>query len=215
MNFGFHWKREWVTPELLQAVGTIVLEWAMIDNEVTDMCKTFWSLERRGEVLPRAFDKRIDLLNERGLKLFADFPEELHVWKWFVQRIKTLNGRRDAVAHGVPGRITLRDKQQKDIRTFDGVLVEHPSKDTKLIPLSIGQIAQLADDIVRLHDEIGNVRYAFSNAVSVSTPNMEVRTNINDVMVLLTHENRPKLHQQERIPASAKLKPKDSKSALS
>ena len=38
----FHWERKNITPRILMAVGSITLDWAMIDDDVTKMVQYFW-----------------------------------------------------------------------------------------------------------------------------------------------------------------------------
>jgi hypothetical protein len=144
----FEMRAENITPQLLINIGLITLNWAMIDNQITDILDHFWLEKHPQEKMPRAFDKRIEHLQECATDLYGKRdPGELRIFKWYAQRLKDANGLRDCIAHGMPGKIT------KPGATFEGLMVPKPSHPTKYIPMTPNAIAQLT---VRLRELLGN-----------------------------------------------------------
>ena len=154
----FHWERSAITQRLISAVGVITLEWAMIDPEVTNMVQTFWLTDRPSEKIPRSFDKRSDILKDYTDTLYASDKDEWLVFRWFLQRLKMANGNRDAIAHGLPGTITQHG------RTYKGLMVPFPSKETGFVPMSTDAIVELADTLIALNAEARQVSRALWNA---------------------------------------------------
>lgn len=143
----FHWKLSDITPELLMAVGAVTLNWAQADNSITQILQIFWANDRPNERMPRSFDKRVDNLVEFVEPLLASEPDELRVFRWYIQRLRDANGKRDSISHGIPGTIT------KNGRTFQGLMVPHPSKRTIHIPLPPDDISDVAKTIGGLWEE--------------------------------------------------------------
>ena len=152
----FRWARKDITPPLLMAVGSIILDWAMIDNEVTKMVNLFWHKKHPGEKIPQPFDKRIRHLRDFADTVYADEPDEWIVFRWYLQRLKDANGKRDAIAHGMPGMIT------KGKRKYRGLMVPHPSKPTTYVPMTVKDVVRLSETILTLHAETSTISRALS-----------------------------------------------------
>ena len=188
---GFRWTIESITPRLLQTVGYIILEWSMIDHEVTRMCELFWFNAHPGEKLSRRFDRRVtilkDFVKELYTKEYPNEPDEYRIFAWYLQRLKTSNGKRDALAHGLPGTIT------EGRRKFEGLMVPEPSRNARFVQMSLTDIDKLAEEMRNLHIETIQVSTAISKAQAAASPNKSAGL-IDGVWTQLTKENRsPKL----------------------
>jgi hypothetical protein len=75
----FEWQFEWVTPELREAVGTVTLEWAMLDAKFTDLCRSFWHPNEGRIRLPRAFDLRAKFIQENVANIYM--PRSQMNWR--------------------------------------------------------------------------------------------------------------------------------------
>jgi len=143
---------------MLSAVGTITLEWAFIDAEVTYMCQSFWSNQHPGQMMPRSFDKRSEYLKLYAVTLWRDEPSKQKGFDKYMQRVKTANGKRDDVCHGVPGQITRRG------RRYFGLRIVHPSQATRYPDMTVDQLERLAEELGHLAAETINVRVEFDKA---------------------------------------------------
>lgn len=185
-----------MTPDLLMAVGAVVLEWAMIDDAVTKTLELFWFHHRPEERIPRSFDRRVGHLLEFGDALYANEysneVEERRLFRWFIQRLRTANGRRDDIAHGIPGTITIGKK-----RPAKGLRIPFPSRLHRYVFVKLEHVKALAIELQQLHVECTNVSSALWAAFTASLPNRRSWSDRNGVWTLLTKENR-----QYRMPSS-------------
>lgn len=188
----FHWQRQDVTPRLLLAVGAVTLEWAMIDFEIIRMVQAYWADKCPGKQIPRAFDKRIAFLRNLGDSVYGDEPDEWIVFRWFLQRLKTSNGRRDAIAHGLPGKIT------KGKRTYRGLMVPRSSGAPRYVPMTTVEIEHLAETFRDLLIETSLVAHALSLAYVAASPNRRQYSQVRGKWTRLTKDNRdhmlPRFH---------------------
>jgi hypothetical protein len=99
-----------MTPRLLSAIGSAVIYWAMIDHRIIEVCEFAWRTSHPGERVPRSFDIRIAGLKEIAASIYKNEPDEYRIFSWYVQRLRTLNGRRDDLAHGLPGKVTKKGR---------------------------------------------------------------------------------------------------------
>jgi hypothetical protein len=162
-EISFHWKAEWITPRLVTSIGRLVLEWSGIDHEVTRMCQGFWLRKYGDQGIPRSFDRRSVELKGYAAELYANEPDEYRVFSWYLQRLRTINGKRDDIVHGMPGKVT------KGGREFEGLMVPFPSRPTKFIPMAIQDIEQVLEELRSLHIETGQVAYAIYIAAQVAS----------------------------------------------
>ncbi len=162
----FHWQATDETPELLMMVGAITLTWSRIDDQITQMLLPFWFDDRPTQGIPRSFDRRIGALVEIVSPLYANEPDELRQFQWYVQRLRNANGQRDQIAHGIPGTIT------KNGRTFWGLVISFPSRETKYISKSIASIEKLVKSLYDLHFETVQVHYALIALRNASSGNV-------------------------------------------
>ena len=179
----FHWQRKDITPRLLMAVGAVTLQWAMIDAEITKMVQLFWFRQNPNRPPPRSFDRRIKNLLVFAATLYTDEPDEHLVFKWYAQRLKTANGLRDDITHGIPGKIT------KSSHTYDGLMVPKPSGSTKYVPMKVGDIESLAHELTELHRETIEVSGALWAAQAASSPDIKVWQD-RGAWTRLTKDNR-------------------------
>lgn len=186
----FSWRPEFLTTQLVQDVGSIVLTWAWIDHEISRMCQMFWLKEHPEERLPQSFDTRANILKIFAKALYVPRePAEYRIFVWFIQRIKAANGKRDDLAHGIHGLIT------KNGRTREGLLVPHPSRKTDYIPMTAAQIGKFNEELSTLNREVKWVGLAFSQAVQATSPHKSFGL-IDGVWTQDTWDNRsPKLPQ--------------------
>lgn len=193
----FHWRHDWITPRLLTAVGAVVLEWAMIDQQITDMCGRFWFNKYPGQRIPRAFDKRSTELLARAKELYAQEPDECRIFAWYIQRLKTLNGKRDDLCHGTPGRVA-----KDDGKFYDCLMVPFPSRATKYERMTVDDIERLLNDLKNLSRETGTVSWAFSEALDASSGNKSIWREPGG-WTLVTMDNRsPRLPRENPPPAT-------------
>ena len=177
------------------AVGSITLDWAMIDHDVTNMVQYFWHEKNPGETIPRPFDKRIRHLRGFADTVYADEPDEWIVFRWYLQRLKTANGKRDAIAHGMPGIIT------KGKRNYRGLMVPYPSKPTEYVPMTIKDLLGLVDTLSHLHAETATVSSALWAAQAASSPNKHF-SQVRGKWTRLTKENRSPMLPRDHLPPS-------------
>lgn len=191
----FEWRQEYVTPELLCNVGAIVIKWAWLDHEVTAMCDLFWVEAHPEQKLPQSFGARANILQQFGEHLYlAREPEEYRLLAWFLQRSKTVWGKRDDLAHGRFGMITRRG------RTCEGFQIPVPGGNTKYIPMSREKIAALSLEIDNLLRESHQVSHALYLARVASSSQQTQRTLIDGVWMQLTWENRSPKLPRENLP---------------
>ena len=197
-SVSFQWSIDVITPRLQQAVGSISLYWALIEWQFIRICEDFHRLIDENEKLPRAFDRRADIVLDDARSFYAkeypDEPSEFRQFSWFMQRLKSANGRRDAVIHGMPGKVT------KNGRTYDGIHVPFPSQSAKQVSISLEDIYRLDVEIWQLYAETCRVSLATSRAISAASPDTIVEQT-PDGYVQLTKANRsPKLAQEPPPP---------------
>jgi hypothetical protein len=205
----FQWQASEQTPELLGAIGLIITTWARIDWRVTQTLEPFWLGAKPNDQMPRSFDQRITNLEELATPVFKSAPSDLRTFLWFLQRLKTANGQRDSVTHGIVGQIT------KNNRTYYGIMIPHPSKKTKYPWFSLEQIHKLGARLSDLEMEIGAVSGVLSDARNASTPGFRA-WRIGDGWLKPGAENyTPNLPQDHRPPATflpeLQTKPDDKK----
>lgn len=196
---GFHWSIDVITPRLKQEVGSIVLYWALIEWQFTEICERFWRESNPGrEKLPPRFDRRAAILLDQVKAFYAkeypDEPEEFRQFAWFMQRLKTANGKRDALVHGLPGVASING------RKFPAIETRYPSEDAKYVQMSLDDIGNLDLEIWRLYAETCKVSRALNRALDAASPNKS-RQLVGGEYVLLTKQNRdPKLPRETPPP---------------
>jgi hypothetical protein len=189
----FHWQASEQTPELLTAVGLVTLTWARIDWTITNILELFWRDNKAGQPMPRSFDQRIAYLEEFLTPLYHTEPDELRTFLWYLQRLKTANGNRDDVAHGIVGKIT------KGSRTYSGLMVPFPSKETKYPAFNLDQIKKLGRRLEDLETETAHVSSALREVREASLPNIRVWRD-PDGWLRPTMENRTRRLPRKHLP---------------
>lgn len=193
----FEWQYEYLTPQLINYVGFIVIKWAWLDHEITRMCETFWFNTHPDDRLPQSFSNRADILQQFAADLYLTRePEEYRVFAWYLQRVRTVNGKRDDLAHGQHGKITKRG------RTYEGLAVPSPGGNVKYIPMSIRAIENLVREIDDLLRESSAVSWALYRARAAAAPNEKHRELVDGVWTLLTWDNRSPKLPRWRLPPS-------------
>ena len=91
---------------------------------------------------------------------------------------------RDAIAHGQPGEISTGKK------TYVGLMVPKPSRKTKYVPLPVGHIKKLANQVDSLQNEARWVNSALGQTKSAYDPNVVQHNMIDGVWTRLTTANR-------------------------
>lgn len=162
------WSRDAITPELITAVGIVTLEWARVETTLTRMLLTLMGNRRVTERPPFPFDNRMRLMAELGGALFQRDEEEQRLFRWFVARVKNLNGLRDSITHGVPGVLTVNG------RTSPGLFLLKPSGKVMGIPMTQKAVEILGTRLLQLGDEAGAVYSAIIAALNASTPGLQV-----------------------------------------
>jgi len=189
-DFQFHADFNTITPRLEAAVGRVILEWAVIDDCITQLCHTFWCEAHPNDAVPRPFDKRSKAAKSFAKIMYLDRlkePDEWVTFAWYIQRLRNLNDKRDDIAHGHPGRITVAGK------SFDGLMIPRPWRKTRFEKQSLSDIEQLGEDLRRIRAETLEVSYAFYQAHAASSPNKQAWQDQNG-WKQVTKENRsPKL----------------------
>lgn len=189
----FHWQQSDMTPELLELIGWVTIQWSIIDNEVTRILEPFWLKNTPNERMPRSFDKRIQHLTDSVRPLYADEPEEERTFLWFVHRLKDVNGRRDQLAHGIPGTI------KKGRREYVGLMVPFPSNRTKYVPMSLAQIKKLASALTQIRHETWQVGSAINAVLAASSGNRSVWRD-PDGWTRITMDNRSPMLPRDHPP---------------
>ena len=157
-----------MTPELLQTVGEIIVYWAMIDDQITRILGPFWFDHHPEERMPRSFDRRINRLVDILTPMYVYEPDEYRIFKWYVHRLKTANGQRDDISHGIPGSFTRKG------RTLTGLMVPFPSRKTKYVPQSLKNIKALSKTLQALQSETVYVSLALGAVRDASLPDIRV-----------------------------------------
>ena len=67
----FTWRRDAINDELKIAVGSIILDWALIDDEITTMLSLFWTTANPNTEMPISLDRRIDELLTFGREFMS------------------------------------------------------------------------------------------------------------------------------------------------
>ncbi len=192
----FHWMRKSITAELLQAVGGVTLWWAMVDAAVTDMVRIFWHNKHPDQPIPKPFDRRIRNLRDFAAELLAAEPEELRLFRWFLQRVKAANGERDAVAHGTLGTVKQHGRE------YSALMVPKPSGTTNYVPMTPDKITKLAETIDALHSEATHVQSALIVALNASSQDKH-HSLVDGKWTLLTWGNRnPRMPTDHPPPAT-------------
>lgn len=182
----FHWKRSDITPDLLMAVGAVMLNWSMVDDQISNALIPFWVDAKPNERIPRSFDRRINGLVDLISPFYSGEPDEYRIFMWFIQRIKDANGRRDNIAHGIPGTITKKG------RTYKGLMIPEHSREATYSPMPFNKITELAETIDELITECGSVTSALWAVRSASRSERIWRES--DGWKTVTMDNRsPKL----------------------
>jgi hypothetical protein len=185
----FHWTTEYVTPLVVTSVGSIIIQWAWLDHEITSMCQLFWRTSHPDEALPQSFSNRADILQQFAADLYLSRePEEYRIFAWFLQRVRSANGQRDDLAHGQYGMIT------KGGRKYEGLMVPIPSGSYKYPQMSMKKMQTLAEEIPELLREASQVSYALYKARAAASSQETHREQVDGVWTRLTWDNRnPKL----------------------
>jgi hypothetical protein len=192
----FEWKREWLTPLLLQAVGGVILNWSRVDHEIIKLCEHVWRVEFPTTRVPRPFNARTTTLLTFARKLYLNEPEEFRIFAWYIQRLRTLNDSRDDVAHGTPGIVTKHGKSSECL------MVPFPSRATEFRPITIRQIENLSLKLDALASETSWVSGAVSRAIMASSSGI-YRELIDGEWRRLTMYNRtPRLPRDSLPPPS-------------
>ena len=193
-SVSFHWRRDAISQRLLLAVGSIMLDWSMIDHEITKMVEMFSRAEGSDERIPRDFKKRSPLLRGFTDKLYADEQDEWLIFRWYLQRVRQASRKRADIAHGMPGTIT------KGRRTYEGLMVPFPSKTPDYVPMTMPQIVGLANELRSLLDETILVSSAVGIAHIAASPQKSF-SQVDGVWTQLTRDNRsPRLPRDHPPP---------------
>lgn len=190
----FHWFAENITPNFKRAVGSIVLSWAMIDADLSRTALLFWQHDHPNERKPARFARRVRFLLDFAAALYVDEPDEHLLFKWYVQRLRTVGGHRDNIAHGIPGTIT-RGK-----RSYQGLWVPSTFGPDNYVPMKISELGKFALELEQMHFETIGVTAALWAAQVASSPNKQFR-QVDGVWTQITRENRsPRLPRFVPLP---------------
>lgn len=167
-QIAFHYNPAWITDRMRIAIGNVSIQWALVDNTITQVLWSLWFYEHaQTERPPRSFDRRIAELKRLAKILYQNDPDELRQYSWFDQRIRTANGKRDNVAHGIPGRMT------KDGKEREALEIQFPSQ---IIPRyahsTIEDVEELAVELGSLYMEAAMVHAAIGAALVASSQNI-------------------------------------------
>jgi len=190
------WSRDAITPDLVTAVGIVTLEWARVETTLMRMLLTLMSGRRVTERDPFSFDNRMRLMGELADALFERDEEERRLFRWFVARVKNLNGLRDSITHGIPGMLTVNG------RTFPGLFLLKPSGKVMGIPMTQKAVEILGTRLVRLGDETGAVHSAIIAALNASTPGLQVMRPGGGWMKPDWESRSPKLPRWVSVPST-------------
>lgn len=185
----FQWRAEWITPRLVSAVGRAVLEWTMIDEELTRTCVTFWNEEHPGRSIPWPFEPRVEKLESYVRKLLATEPTELRQFGWLIQRLRKANSRRNDIVHGRPGVIG----ENRD-EGFEGIYVPHPSA-PRYVPLTVAELETYCEELRMLGIETRETARGIWAADTASSSTKGSWSDVGGVWTKLTWENRPRIPQ--------------------
>ncbi|MFZ1813223.1 MAG: hypothetical protein WBO55_11780 [Rhizobiaceae bacterium] len=158
----FRWSRLAITDDMLKAVANVVLEWSMLEQDFIKLTRVFWHHYGAGSSIPRSFDARKKALRDFSRTLYAEEPEELRAFLWFLQRLADANGKRDDICHGIPGEVRRRGK------TYKCLAIYHPSKPTRYTPVSVARIKRLHAELIKLDNELSEVMAATDVAIQAS-----------------------------------------------
>jgi hypothetical protein len=158
-----------VTPELAQAVGLVTLEWAMIQEQFGRSFALLWQSHHKEKKPPASFDKQMALWVALIETLFRSNPDYLNYCLDYVQRVRSANGQRDDIAHGVPGVIEKRG------RSFFGLMVSRPLiANTRMVQIDVPKITAIAFELRNLKHESSEVYWQVGLAHNASLPDILV-----------------------------------------
>jgi hypothetical protein len=150
------------------AVGSVSIEWAIVDDCITQILWSLWFYEhQQTERPPRSFDRRIAELKRLVKLLDQNEPDEFRTYAWFDQRLRTANGKRDNIAHGVPGRMTKNGKE------YEALQIPFPSQVIpKYAHSTIDDVEDLAVELKELCLEASSIHVAIWAALVASSQNI-------------------------------------------
>jgi hypothetical protein len=187
-TISFQWHHEWITDRLTMAVGAVILKWAMMDEDLTRMCQTFWFDDHPEERMPRSFDKRTRNLVESVAKRYSDEHGEFRQFAWFIQRLRIASSKRDDLAHGLPGKVTV------DGREFEGLYVPFPSRMPRGVPMTVFDIENFhRNELYALHVEMGNVSSTLSKVREYASYDKFDPPTLGGLIPAKKDRQRPKL----------------------
>lgn len=194
----FHWKLSDIDDQFIHTVGRIVIAWMPLDEAITEMCRAFVNTALPEKLMPKSFDGRVKFLGHYAKIMYANEPDEWRIFAWFLQRLKSSNGHRDAVVHGRFGMIT------KNGRSYEGLLVPNPTSPTATIPMTKANLLSLASELEALAREGLDVRFALTMAQSAYGSAIH-HSMESGVWTRLTVENRkPRMPRSNVPPAGFK-----------
>lgn len=191
------WKAENMTPRLLTAIGAIVIQWSMIDHEITHMCENWWGKAFPGESVPRPFGRRLDGLRVLAEKVYFRDPAEHRIFRWYLHRLSEFSSKRDDISHGLPVKALHPYKKYE----YDALKIPFPSKPTKFKKMDVEKMENLRNALIAFYSETIQVSLAFSQAQQASLRHILVAPKRRGLQ-LQSRARNPKLPQLHPPPST-------------
>lgn len=153
-----------MTPDLLKAVGAIVIQWSLIDHEITRICENWWYRAFPNERVPRSFDRRLDGLKVIGSRLFMLDAAEHRIFRWYLHRLAQADSKRDDISHGIPVKATHPYKKIE----YDALRIPFPSRPTRFQKMSVDGLYKFYWELDAMFSETVQVGLVISHLQQAS-----------------------------------------------
>lgn len=142
MSISHDWSSTDMTPQLMTAVGHVVLRWSLLEN------KLIWTASfiawPRGKTVPSKVGEILRMLKNEADNLYPKHPDMPVKLSSFCDRLLELQGARNDICHGVPGRIKISG------RAFTGLMIPAQGrKEARYREISVEQIDEVARHIIQ------------------------------------------------------------------
>ncbi|SFJ55019.1 hypothetical protein SAMN05216304_109148 [Bosea sp. OK403] len=170
----FHFTPDGYSPNLALATGYVMMEWAMIEESVTGLLRSFLNLSSDDpSQFPYVFERQAPKLTEYVKALYANYPAEFAEYERLLSEVLAVKAKRDCIAHGIPGKFTRFNKTKEVLWLPNWLRLD---KQPEYVPATYLSIRQLAERAGRLKQEwywaartIGSVLFVAHQAKRVAS----------------------------------------------
>lgn len=147
MTITHDWSSNDMTPQLMTAVGNVVLRWSLLESRLIWAAKFIaWP---RGKIVPSKVSEILKMMKKETEALYPKHPEMPVKFGDFCQHILDLQASRNDICHGVPGRIKISG------RAFTGLMIPAQGRrKERYREISVEQIDEIARNISRAEKKL-------------------------------------------------------------